>query len=229
MLKLNKPAGYNVSTATLFVGKSPSPKEKAPEYLELTMETPYTYNGASLSGYANVRMDADLSKRTAAAELWCGGRNVEDVAGISDGRRDLNDVIVHDSVNDKYLPLSEANDNIRSFALDASRFEHVMSYDEYTVVHANTHKETKEKLAEIGEEWCAADEQSYGKYLERCKGLMKDMEFIGEITTPEQMDNMYQTTPSFKESHGEWMKTTQRELPDVDVPEPETKGELAYV
>lgn len=227
MVKLDKPAGYNVSTATSFVGKSPSPQEKAPEYLMLTIDTPYEYDGVPLGGYANVSMNADPNKRFVSAELWHNGRNVEDVVGISDGRRDINDVVVRDAVNDKYLPLSEAYDRVRSFALDASRFEHVMVYDEYVTLHNNTHKGTKAKFADMGEEWPEANEQSYGKYLDKCKSMMNDREYIGEIATPEQVDSMYQTTPSFKESYDEWSKTTQRELPEVA--EPGTEGELAYV
>ena len=219
MIKFKKPEGYDVNTAKSFVGSSSRDDNKpSPEHLELTMTTPYTYNGEALSGYADVSMSADISKRYAATEVWCNGRNMEDITGISNGKTTYDVVIVHDTVADKDVSLEEAHGNIQKFALEASRFEHVMEYDEYCAVYNNSHKSVKKQFEDIGMSFDDANEESYSKYLERCKGFMKEMDYIGAVTTPEQVDDMNFTMPSVKESYNKFLEESSR---DVPLPTPE--------
>lgn len=239
MIKFKKPEGYDVNTAKSFVGSSSRDDNKpSPEHLELTMTTPYTYNGEALSGYADVSMNVDPKKRYAATEVWCNGRNMEDITGISRGEMTSDKIIVHDTVADKDVTLEEAHKNIKGFALEASQFEHVMAYDEYCEVFNNSHKKVNEQFKKLGMEPQVGNEDNYYKYLERCKHFMTEMDYIGEITTPDRVDNMNFTIPSVQKEIADWDKEFHsndplpqpedfdRPLPDVgDSSLPEPKDE----
>lgn len=180
--------GYGVSSARTYI-------DRKQERTELVMDTPFTYKGEALTGYAVVHMDTvDVDARDVnTRELWHNGRNLEDVAGINDGTAET--VLVQDK-DGNTIDYKQALDQMGSFARDASGHEHVMTYDEYVQVYNNTHD--KPHLKDFGP--FIADEQKYEKYLDSAQNLMRDgMKYIGEITTPEDVDRMRMTTPSFAE------------------------------
>lgn len=189
---------YNIDTARTYIvnGK---------ENLEVTMTTPYFYNGEPVNGYAVVDCGSvDVNKRTYnTCELWQHGHNLEDVVGVNNGTATT--VIVQDK-DGHNVDYKNVLDEMGQFARDKSVCPHVMNYGEFASVYNNTHQKSKtyKSFEPYGFTVPTADEDRYNTYLEQTKSLMRSgMKYIGEVTKPEDVDHMLTTTPSFDQAYQE--------------------------
>lgn len=171
--KAGKNDGFNVNSAKQYYSQGDSTKPK----LDLVMSTPYTYAGQDVVARATVdlsgvKMRDSQLRETSMVEFYADDSNLDYV--------------------DDFSVTDDMRQSVSEYAAAASEYPHVFSFDEY--VEARTPINKRLKLD-------APSEQDYSTYLESVERQLhsRDIEFIGEITKPSDMNRAYETLPSFRD------------------------------
>ena len=154
------------------------------EDAEVRCETPFTYNGEKLTGFAVVplvHVGRDTLRDSNTRELYLGKRNMEDVAAKA---TDSCDYMVVDSRTGKSITRDEALDEMGKFCAAVSEYPHVEVAGEWFrkrqanfLIHDKEYKPNPEDFR--------AD---YFKYIGECIQKMKDgTTYVGSRKTPEEV------------------------------------------
>lgn len=154
------------------------------EDAEVRCETPFTYNGEKLTGFAVVplvHVGRDTLRSSNTRELYLGKRNMEDVAAEATGSCDY---MVVDSRTGKSITRDEALDEMGKFCAAVSEYPHVEVAGEF---------QTKKKAKALiyGEEYQEPDAtftHEYMSYLHECADKMeKGVRFVGARKTADEL------------------------------------------
>lgn len=162
---------------------------------ELTIKTPFTYQGESVEGYAVVDLaqtKEDELRSYNTVEFFVNGRNLEDVADQLTGKREF--VMNGGGMN---VTRENASVMLGSYAAAASEYPHVFTYPEYMEVRGFENKRLQMD---------APTEKDYELYLDNvrsqmCSGKIK---FIGDVINVRDLSVRYQNLPSFEKGMQEY-------------------------
>lgn len=163
------------------------------ENIEMHVKLPYTHNGQEVWGYAVVDCDErnrlnDNLREYNTCEIWLGepdrgGRNIEDV--YPDNHRNM--TLIDASGKSVDMDTFRLSDEVGIYAAASSNYPHVCTWKEYEELKTPSN-------ARLGLE--PPTEDGYMKYLDNCRGLMRDCKFIGDVRTLNGIDERSMGTPS---------------------------------
>ena len=175
--------GYNVSFVRDYVN------ETGNTISEMYITTPYMYNDCRLNGYLQTSADAHSPKESTVCELWAGSpnspcsKNIEDIAGISDGSQ-LN-ILLSDK-NGNSINYYDALDTISHFGSAAAHYPHIKTYSEYMDVESINNQKLGLDIP--------VDELSYLQYLNSCENdITERNKYIGKT----DVNSFRMDTPAF--------------------------------
>lgn len=162
---------------------------------ELTIKTPFTYQGENVEGYAVVDLaqtKEDELRPYNSVEFYVNGRNLEDVADQLTGKREF-------VMNGGGISVTRENASVMlgSYAAAASEYPHVFTYPEYMEIRSFENKRLQMD---------PPTEKDYELYLNNVQNQMSSgrIKFVGDITNVRGLLTRYQDLPSFENGMQEY-------------------------
>ena len=198
--------GFDIPFARSYLVKQDG---KNVENIEMHVKLPYTHNGQEVWGYAVVdcneqnRVNKNLRQYN-TCEIWLGepdkgGRNIEDVYPNTHRNMTLTDA----SGKSVDIDTFRLSDEVGIYAAASSNYPHVCTWKEYEEL--KTPSNARLGLGPVTEE-------GYMRYLDNCRGLMRDCKFIGDVRTPDGIDERSLDTPSSQAFLDEMAKEEQEKF-----------------
>lgn len=155
--------------------------------VETFMKTPYQFSGRDVTGYAVVPLYDGREANT--IEFYIGDRNLEDLTGGFS-------YVLYNKETESLVNCHDAAEEMGQFASAASEYPHVFTYDEYCAA-----REPINKRMHLD----PPDEEAYMTYINNVERqlMSRDIKFVGQIQSRDQIHDAYMTMPSVQEEMDE--------------------------